>query len=242
MSLHCIYRISDNGYPKKKFEFATKTQCLENFIDYFGDMENDAPLYNLHVLLDDTNLTPHTDAIVFDMVDESSLHKYTGGSSAASWRHAWEYAFNLGLGDDDFVYFIEDDYLHRFNSERILLEGLERADYVSLYDHNDKYIPASKGGNKFVGDDGGETTKVILTESTHWKLTNSTTMTFAARMSTLRDDEEIWKRHTQGSHPNDFGCFIELRHKGKSLITPIPGYSTHCEPAWASPLIDWEQV
>jgi hypothetical protein len=33
--------------------------------------------------------------------------------------------------------------------------------------------------------------------------------------------------------------FIELREKEHLLITPIPGYATHGETSWLSPLIDW---
>lgn len=241
MNIHYIYRVSDNGYPKKKFEFATKVECLDNFI--VGMREGSE---NLHILLDNTKLKDDThgdiDALLSPPWIHAKLVEYTGGSSAASWRYAWNYVKEQGFSEDDYVYFVEDDYLHKRNFPIILKEGLQLADYVSLYDHMDKYIPASKGGNKYVGEDGGETTKVVLTKSTHWKLTNSTTMTFAAQISTLVDDEEIWARHTLGSHPNDFGAFIELRHKGKSLITPIPGWSTHCEDAWVSPLIDWEKI
>ena len=138
------------------------------------------------------------------------------------------------------IYFVEDDYLHLPNSYKVLKEGLQRADYVSLYDHNDKYMDPSP--NPYV-EDGGEVTKVILTESTHWKLTNSTTMTFASTAKILREDRDIWVKWTSiDSHPRDFDAFIELRNKGRSLITPIPSYSTHTETSWLSPLIDWSKI
>ena len=67
-------------------------------------------------------------------------------------------------------------------------------------------------------------------------------MTFAAKVSTLREDQELWTQHTSGTYPRDFDCFLKLRERGRALITPIPGYSTHCEPMWASPLTDWLSV
>ena len=112
------------------------------------------------------------------------------------------------------------------------------ADYVTLYDHPDKYI---NGINPHVTD-GGEETKVFLTDSCHWKFTNSTTMTFATTVKTLKDDIEIIRKWTLGTHPNDFEMFIELRNKGKSLVSPLPGYSTHGETAFLTPLINWEKV
>jgi hypothetical protein len=143
------------------------------------------------------------------------------------------------IPDNTPIYFVEDDYLHLPNSYKVLMEGLERADYCSLYDHNDKYMDPSP--NKYITE-GGEETKVILTKSTHWKLTNSTTMTFASTAKILREDKDIWMKWTQGSHPMDFDAFIELRNKGRTLITPIPSYSTHTETMWLAPLIDWSKI
>jgi hypothetical protein len=64
-------------------------------------------------------------------------------------------------------------------------------------------------------------------------------MTFAAKVSTLKQTESILRKHTQGSYPDDFKMFLELRQEGELLITPLPGYSTHGETAWLTPLIDW---
>jgi hypothetical protein len=72
-------------------------------------------------------------------------------------------------------------------------------------------------------------------------MTNSTTMTFAAKVKTLKEDEEILRKYTSGSYPRDFEMFLELRDKSRSLITPIPGYATHGETAWLSPLTDWKE-
>ena len=232
-----VYRLSDNGYPKEKFKFATKEFCLLNILQYTYH-----PL-RFNILVDTTNLKSETK----DMVERYAkkydfahrLHYVTAGSSAGSWRVAWNFAM---ANCKQRVYFVEDDYLHREDYGVALQQGLEIAEYVSLYDHNDKYIPASKGGNQFIDEDGGEVTKVFRTASAHWKLTNSTTMTFATDMKTLKEDEEIWKKWTLETHPHDFQAFLELREKGRSLVTPIPGYSTHCEPKWATPGIDWSQI
>jgi hypothetical protein len=148
----------------------------------------------------------------------------------------------LKLDDNEVVYFLENDYLHKRKSNEILLEGIELgADYVALYDHPDKYINAEDGGNPYI-EGRGEVTKVYVTNSCHWKLTNSTTMTFAATVKTLRRDEEILRSFTSGTHPNDFHMFLALRDKGYSLVTPLPGYATHGETAWLSPLTDWNDI
>lgn len=140
------------------------------------------------------------------------------------------------------MYFVEDDYFHLDGSRQAIIEALTRVDYVTLYDHVDKYIPATLGGNPFITEQAGEETLVFLTDSRHWKLTNSTTMTFATTVHTLLEDEIIWRSFTQGSYPRDFDCFIQLRTQGRTLASPIPSLSTHCEPRWAAPLIDWNNI
>jgi len=224
-----LYRISDGSYKKERFQHATKKGCLENFLKHFPSEE---------ITLYADNVSDET----YEWLQTYDLEviRTNGGSSAAGFRIVLDEA--LKLDDTEIVYFVVVDYLHLENSRQVLLEGLERTDYVTLYDHVDKYMPASEGGNPYIDEDAAEETKVFLTKSSHWKLTNSTTMTFAAKVKTLREDEPIWRKHIEGKHPNDFGCFIELRNNGRSLSSPMPGLSTHCEPMWAAPLIDWEQV
>jgi hypothetical protein len=67
-------------------------------------------------------------------------------------------------------------------------------------------------------------------------------MTFAATVSTLKKAEETLRKYTQGTYPEDFKMFLDLREQGKLLISSIPGYSTHGETAWLSPLTDWSKI
>ncbi len=144
--------------------------------------------------------------------------------------------------DDEIIYFIENDYLHKPQSKKILEEGFNLgAPFVSLYDHPDKYLDPSQGGNPYC-EGGAEDTRVYLSDNCHWKMTNSTTMTFAAKVSTLKRTEPILRKHTLESHPNDFKMFLELRQNNELLITPLPGYSTHGETAYLTPLTNWSKI
>lgn len=232
--MKCLYRISDNGYKKEKINNATKRHCLLNFLTQW-------PLDEVIVYMD--HCIPETYRFLQEYADITGLklESINCGSSAGSWRYVRDFALD-NMTDYEIVYFVEDDYFHLDFSRRILLEGVERADYVTLYDAPDKYIPAIKGGNPLIPDEGGEYTQVILTKSSHWKMTNSTTMTFACSVGTLRDDKQIWDKYTSGTHPHDFNCFLELREMGRTLISPIPSLSTHCEPNWLAPLIDWNVI
>ena len=124
----------------------------------------------------------------------------------------------------------------------MLLEGFDLgSSFVSLYDHPDKYMEPSRGGNPFCKG-RAENTRVFLSKSCHWKLTNSTTMTFASKVSTLKRTEPTLRKWTSNSYPEDFRMFLDLRTQEESLITPIPGYCTHGEVAWLSPLTDWSSI
>ena len=229
-----LYRISDNGYKKPKFERATKKRCLLNFLSEW-------PLEEIVLFVD--KVIPETMEFIDGYKAMTGLNylKIEAGSSAASWRVVMNYALE-NFKNDDVVYFVEDDYWHLPNSRAALLEAVERADYVTLYDAPDKYVPASLGGNPLIEDDGADATRVILTPSSHWRLTNSTTMTFACKVGTLRADADVWNKWTSGDHPHDFQAFLELRQNGRALLSPIPSLATHCEPAWKSPLIQWEEI
>jgi hypothetical protein len=223
-----IYRISDSGYNKVKPSYINNENCLRNATKVFKDAE--------WWLIAD-NVSDNTKEMIEEYVHSNITDHVSVGHGAGTFNLALDHA--LTLPDDEIVYFLENDYLHKDGSLEILKEGFSLGfDYVSLYDHPDKYI---NGANPFV-EDGGEVTRVMLTKSCHWKLTNSTTMTFAAKVSTLKQDEAILREYTSGTYPDDFKMFLALREKQKGLITPIPGYSTHGETAWLSPLTDWSKI
>lgn len=228
-----VYRISDAGYNKVKPEYINNENCLENFCEVFQKQKNQ---FDIIVIAD--NISEATDYMIQKYIPIEDIHYVSVGHGAGTFNLALDMA--LKYDDDEIVYFVENDYLHKPGADKVLEEGFTIGyDYVALYDHPDKYI---NGANPFV-EDGGEVTRLMLTDSCHWKLTNSTTMTFAAKVSTLKQDEAILREFTSGTHPNDFQMFLALRNeKQHGLITPIPGYSTHGETAWLSPLTDWSKI
>ena len=225
-----IYRISDAGYNKVKPDYINNEKCLQNFCNVFYDH-----IYDITVLAD--NCSDDTITMIKKYIDPVNIRKVSVGHGAGTFNLALDEA--LRYDDKTIVYFVENDYLHKPNSDKILIEGFQVGySYVALYDHPDKYID---GANPLV-EDGGEVTRVMLSDSCHWKITNSTTMTFAAQVKTLKEDESILREFTSGTHPNDFPMFLALREKQHGLITPIPGYSTHGETSWLTPLTDWSQI
>jgi hypothetical protein len=227
-----IYRISDAGYNKVKPDYINNENCLKNFCEVFSKQKHN---FDIKIIAD--NISEATDYMIQKYIPIDDITYVSVGHGAGTFNLALDMA--LKENDDEIIYFLENDYLHKPGADKILEEGFSLGfDYVALYDHPDKYI---NGANPFV-EDGGEVTRLMLTDSCHWKLTNSTTMTFAAKVSTLKQDEAILRDFTSGTHPDDFMMFLALREKQHGLVTPVPGYSTHGETAFLSPLTDWSKI
>lgn len=222
-----IYRISDTGYPKEKPDYINNENCFLNALRTFNKA-------SWLVIAD--NVGEKTKELISKV---NNAEHVSIGHGAGTFNLALNYA--LTLSDEETVYFLENDYLHRPEADKILEDGLDLGfDYVTTYDHPDKYLNPIEGGNPFcIGR--SEETRVYLGKYCHWKLTNSTTMTFASKVKTLKEDESILRKWTSETHPHDFQMSIELRQAGRRIASTIPGYSTHGETRWLSPLINWKQ-
>lgn len=165
--------------------------------------------------------------------DEKNVYEISCGKESLSFIETTKYILSKKFSDDTIIYFLEDDYVHLPKWDRILMDGFNLpVTYVTLYDHGDKYQEMYKD---FM-------TKVLHTELSHWMPTPSTTNTFATKFKTLKEDFLIHEKYSTGYEPSfDHGKFIELHNRGRSLISSIPGYSTHCHKEFLSPCIDWER-
>lgn len=236
--LKIFYRISEAGYNKVKPDYINNENCLANFVKHF-DAED------ITVVAD--NVSEETLAMIYKYVPKGNVQAVTIANGAGTFNYTFQQA--LKLPDETIVYFVENDYLHRKDAKKVLLEAFNsNVSFVTLYDHPDKYIDPSKGGNK-LSEGGGESTRVYRSDTCHWKITNSTTMTFAGRVKSLKEDRDIINFFTSGRHPEsgeftghpyDFSMWLTIRERNHILISPIPSYSTHGETVWLAPFINWE--
>ena len=244
-----IYRFSDGGQKspsgsiqnKQRPAYFNKRTLLLQFIKVFTNE-------NLYIVAD--NVTADTLAFLSTLVKSPERIIQTDYKSGAlSFLHSVHYAISESIkhnwNDNTPFYFVEDDYIHIDKCDKILLEGLQIADYVTAYDHPDKYIKF--GGNPLLkitdGRAVGESTIVFLTESSHWKVTNSTTMTFATTLKIIKEDMNIYQQFCNTGYPNDFEMFLELaKTKRHLVISPMPAYSTHCETGVLAPLREWNSI
>ena len=241
--MYFLYRISNNSYNKPKLSNASKEQCFVNFLEHLF-----TPQDRLLVIADNVN-EQLRHFLVKRLPANATLREVNTGSNAASFRLQLDLVQELP--DEELVMLHEDDYLYRGHAgdtpeqkhNRLALqEALAKADYVSLYDHPDKYLAPAQGGNPLINVQGMESVKLFLTAHSHWKLTNSTTLTFAVKAQTLKADQAIWLKHVSGTHPHDYPAFLELGAAGRTIATPIPGLASNTEPPWLSPLYDWERI
>jgi hypothetical protein len=166
--------------------------------------------------------------------DQVTIHTFKGGSDQASFLEAHRYAKQLAENcqDIDLFYFLENDYLHIEGWDKKVKElfsTYKDLNYVSLYDHNDKY---------FLPQYDDLVSKIFTTETHHWRTTPSTCGTYIVDKKILLADYDV-----PFTVPGDHSKFIYLNEtKGRFVITPIPGLSTHCMEHLMSPTINWEQI
>jgi glycosyltransferase involved in cell wall biosynthesis len=188
---------------------------------------------DLTILLDGTKENHH-----FQFESNDNIIEYTAGGDAASLLFCLNVINDSNLNDDDIVYIVEDDYLHRSGWENIMQQAFDSfdVDYVSLYDHPDKY---------FLPMYSELQSKILYTKSSHWRTTPSSCNTYAGKWKTFK---KHWDTHIKYCLPEnthdgyDHTKFIDLWNQGSNLISCLPGYSTHCENQFLSPLIDWSAI
>jgi len=159
-----------------------------------------------------------------------------GGTDGHSFLNVVNHISSLKIDDDDIVYITEDDYLHAQGWSEIMINAFEsmEIDYVTLYDHYDKY---------FLPMYSNLTSTILATGMSHWRTTPSTTNTYACKFKTFMKHLDIHKQFCdlQRGFTRDHDKFTYLWQNGSNLISSIPGYSTHCEVEYMSPVIDWSK-
>jgi hypothetical protein len=232
-----LYRISEGGNNKYKLDFVYDKKFMflhfikifkENEIFIFADNVSD-DLYSF--IIENYNNYSNNKNYIFRI----SL------GNSKSIMYVTDFAIKH-FDENEKIYFAEDDYIYKLGANYIIEEGLNIADYSSGYDHPDKYVNYDEGGpNPFIKD-GGELTRVLLTDNCHWKLTNSCCMTFATTVKTIKEDYEILNGCCGGKDPADFSFFCEIIKKhNRKLVSCIPAVSTHGEVQWLSKFVDWKK-
>ena len=164
-----LFRISSKGYPKVKVEGINKFDSLDNLTKIFQGWELICVADNC----DEALLRRLRSDYQFDRLIETQL-----GNPGSFWK-LYEIGLEIAKNEDIF-YFVEDDYLHLPKSPEAIEEGLRYFEYVTLYDHSDKYKVTGMPLNPFAkANRYSESTEIVKGPTQLWRTSNSTTMTFA---------------------------------------------------------------
>ncbi len=222
---HCIY--SSISQHKERPQGFSREACYQNFLDTL-----DPAKAHVTYFLD----TAHGSLQEHFLSGAKRVVQTRSGSEAQAFLDLLSYVEHLSLDPGTILYFVEDDYLHREGWLDVLREAfdLPDVDYVTLYDHRDKYFfPSYK---KLMS-------RIFYTPSCHWRQTPSTTNTFAVRYGTLIRDLAVHRKFSEGRKISaDHDKFCSLQRKGSLLVSSLPGWSTHCEPKFSSPCVDWDKL
>lgn len=243
------YRISDKNRRGKAPSYFTNENCLNNFIKNFGLTEED----KLIIIAD--NISDNTEKWLISM--GLNIIKTELGN-CGSFDFSYKKAITENY-DDEIIYFVENDYLHRNGSKAALLEAFNflEMDYVHLYDNPEKYkFHYNINYNTFVNFDdnifNNLKSKIFFGLNNYWRSSNCTTMTFASRVKILKNDYDlfksnlIWltdqyedrKMYEYKKIPSDYELFHALTEtRNRKMVSPMPGYCTHGD--LLSPLIKW---
>ena len=155
-----------------------------------------------------------------------------GGSDINSFLITLGLARNSELPADDLIYFLENDYLHQYGWVSKVFEIYETGiqfDYLSLYDHRDKYHYEMYASL---------TSRLVYSQTHHWRTAPSTCASFIMEKRVLDRDYDVFS-----SGLTDYHFFSKLiGERGGILLTPVPGLATHSMEGYLSPTINWEKL
>lgn len=231
---HC--KISQNSIHKVRPTWFSKEAALENLLSTKDEATH------VTVLLDTASGTTAVEHFTAPYAQQGQLQvvERAGGTDAHSFIELLHYVCaqpESTIAPDDIVYLLEDDYVHVPGWTTVLREAFDNhlADYVTLYDHADKYTEMYKNLQS----------SIFVTRSCHWRTVPSTTNTYAMLSKTLRQYKEVHLAFsdTRAGYTFDHNKFL---HLGKTyqarLVSCIPGYSTHAETLFLSPVVPWNQI
>ena len=227
---HCYYSKLQELPDRTRPKWFNKIKVFENFKNTLN-----SELVNYTIIYDE----------FYGSIDKTFLAKEKNveiincGSECDSFLKTLDIIQSRNFDDEQIVYLLEDDYLHRHGWCDIMLEGFTiNSSYLTLYDF-DFFIAK------------GYFSEIFVTPNSHWRAIPATTQTFACRYKTLIEDLEIHQKYSfsnaikkkEGFHfSKDYDKFWELQQKQRYLISPMPGWSTHCDANHLSPVINWEKI
>jgi len=224
LARHCNFS-ANSANKKNRPEWFDKEKIFQSLMNSIEDDER----INVTILFDG-DVSTH----FLKNEKRCKIVEKKGGNDGQSFLNLLEYTKAQNYSDGDIIYFVEDDYFHRAGWQDVLIDGFEHlsCDYFTLYDHNDKYTYTAYETLQ---------SSIYPTKYCHWRTCPSTTNTYAMLASTFRKHYQHHVDYCDLSrgYTRDHDKFLNLWKIGSNLVSSIPGYSTHCENEYMSPVVDW---
>jgi hypothetical protein len=230
MKLHIFYshyNVTDTD-NKGRPNWFNYEKCFINLLNTIEDKEN----IELHVVMDGK---------IEDNWIKKYKHKYfsheiiTTHDMNSVTKGVYSVVKETKCLDNDLIYILENDYLHVddwVNKILDIFQTFEGLNYISLYDHGDKY---------FHPNYDNLVSKIFVSNYHHWRTIMSTCGSYITIKKIFDED---YNDHIGITVPiGDHNKWIFLsENKGRFILTPIPGLSTHCMEGLMSPTINWKQI
>jgi hypothetical protein len=167
-----------------------------------------------------------------------TIKEISAGGEGASIIQTLEYVDGSTIPDQDLVYFLENDYFHQpgwLSKVLHLFDSDIDRDYVTLYDHPDKYY-----GEPFLDlqskiSHTGTQFQAFNWVDHHWRTTPSACWSFILEARVFRTDRDVLSAGIP-----DYFMFQMLREERRRIVlSPIPGLSTHCLLGFNAPSVNW---
>lgn len=226
MKIHIFYRHYNvkGSDHKSRPQWFTYEKCYRNLLQTLNHGGDD---FKINIVYDGTEYNWIRDA------KYDNLYEISAGDDTASFFETCHLIKqDQSIGEDDLIYFLENDYMHTdkwFWKVKELFNMYKGLDYVSLYDHNDKY---------FLPMYDNLTSKIFTTNTHHWRTTPSTCGSFIVTKQRFDEDYDILST-MRGDHNK----WLWLnQNRSRFVFTPVPGLSTHCMEGLLSPTIKWHDI
>lgn len=228
MKIHIFYshyNVEGKGYKYRPFWFDYEL-CFKNFLSTIKDKNVD-----FHLVMDgkvDNNW-------IGKYKQHYILHEIEGGSMEKAAITMYNIVKSMGnkIADNDLIYFLENDYLHVngwVDKVTDLFKTFNGLNYISLYDHNDKYTWMHLYEDLV--------SKIFTTSTHHWRTVPNTCGSYICTKKLFLEDYDV-----QTTVIGDANKWLHLEQtKGRFMLSALPGLSTHCMDTLLSPTIDWEKI
>ena len=218
----CGNEIEESNFRPSRPKWFSKFKCWKSFFNSFQKEE-------IHIVWDgpENKLSEYIKSF-----PNHYFHNLPGVGNQKSLLACYDLAKQT---NSEYINFVEDDYFWYPHACDLMLAGLVKFNFVTLYLHPDRTREPSDDityGREFF----------LKTISSYWVSNESTTCSFACSRPVFNHCEQNLRDFCNKGvgAPDDRGFFREMAKNGLRLFSPVYAFSTHCEEPHVAQFMDWE--